>query len=384
MATVFLKLPIAPFIIALPALGLVIAPAFAQLETLEAFREAYPEADPSVGEVMQEDEVEAAFEISDIIIEALQRRFGQRKIRRDAHPKAHGCVRARFLVEQSINPALAKGVFRPGTAYDAIIRFSNGNEDPTLEDAKGDGRGMAMKLLGVESSGESHADGVPVNQDFIMINHPTFIVNDASDYLTLVRYVNSPSSLIQSLKPVLVPWAIGLKGTMIAAESTSSKIAHPLETRYWSMVPYKLGEGADAHAIKFSARPCMPGTSSIPDDPAHDFLRVAMRETLADGPACMEFLVQPRTKDSMSVEDSQEEWTEAEAPFVRVGKIEIPSQTFDTIEKDDVCENMSYNPWRGLAAHKPLGAINRMRKVIYERLSAFRRTANGASVEEPN
>src|ERR1700694_634269 len=86
--------------------------------------------------------------------------------RRDAHPKAHGCVRAEFRVLDDLPPALRVGVFAASRSFDAWVRFSNGSETPQ-PDAVGDGRGMAIKLMGVTQSPST-------SQDFLMINHPAF------------------------------------------------------------------------------------------------------------------------------------------------------------------------------------------------------------------
>ena len=85
----------------------------------------------------------------------------------------------------------------------------------------------------------------------------------------------------------------------------------------------------------------------------------------------------------MSVEDTQTEWEEADAPFYKAATITIPKQTFDTPEQNRFCEDLSFNPWRALKAHRPLGAVNRMRKPIYETISNLRRTMNDAPVAEP-
>jgi hypothetical protein len=77
----------------------------------------------------------------------------------------------------------------------------------------------------------------------------------------------------------------------------------------------------------------------------------------------------------MSVEDSRIEWPEAAAPFHTVATITIPPQTFDTPPQNAACEALSYSPWHALPEHRPLGAVNRMRKAIYERISAVRRSS---------
>ena len=97
----------------------------------------------------------------------------------------------------------------------------------------------------------------------------------------------------------------------------------------------------------------------------------------------MEFLVQPRTSNSMDVEDSRTEWKEAQAPFYPVATVRFPRQVFDTPEQNTFCENLSFTPWHALPQHRPLGVTNRLRKVIYDHISRVRHTLNGAERQEP-
>ncbi|MEK1942330.1 MAG: hypothetical protein AAAB16_18325, partial [Pseudomonas sp.] len=36
----------------------------------------------------------------------------------------------------------------------------------------------------------------------------------------------------------------------------------------------------------------------------------------------------------------------------------------------------SFNPWHALPEHRPLGGINRLRKAVYEAVSAYRHERN--------
>jgi hypothetical protein len=40
-------------------------------------------------------------------------------------------------------------------------------------------------------------------------------------------------------------------------------------------------------------------------------------------------------------------------------------------------------PWHALPEHKPLGSINRLRKVVYERISLTRHVLNNTDRTEP-
>jgi len=280
------------------------------------------------------------------------------------------------IPKETLPPLLAQGVFIPGKTYQAWIRFSNGSSNAKQADIKKDARGMAIKLL--EVSGKNLSDENSSTQDFIMINHPVFFANDPARYLSFMQDINSD----KFLKKLHIPFALGAKGTWIALNSRN-KISNPLQTRYWSMVPYQLGLGDHRQAVKYSARACSTIVSPIPARPNRDFLREALRTSLQESDACMEFLVQPRTSTSMSVEDSMTEWKEAQAPFYKVATIHIPKQVFDTPEQNKFCENLSFTPWHALVEHKPLGGINRMRKIIYEQISRVRHEMNSTERLEP-
>lgn len=340
---------------------------------------AYPEVDTVLGEKLQPNEEVLAQNIAQVIEKSIREQYTAGNALRDAHPKAHGCVRAEFHVSKNIPAQFAKGVFIPDQSYQAWIRFSNASNDASSADIDKDARGIAIKLLGVSGTKILESEKQATTQDFIMINHPVFFANDAKRYLSFMHDVNS-HNMIRKLH---IPFALGFKGTMNALGARNSQIANPLYARYWSMVPYQLGLGNDRQAVKYSVRACSVTANNLPKNPSHDFLREALKNTLQQTDACMEFLIQPRTSSKMLVEDSMTEWDEKVAPFYQVATIHIPKQNFDTPEQNKFCENLSFTPWHALPAHKPLGAVNRMRKVIYENISRIRHDMNSASRQEP-
>ncbi len=85
----------------------------------------------------------------------------------------------------------------------------------------------------------------------------------------------------------------------------------------------------------------------------------------------------------MSIEDSTIEWRERDSPFVPVARITIAPQRFDSLDQLAFCENLSFTPWHGLPAHRPLGGINRVRRIIYEAISELRHALNEAPRQEP-
>jgi hypothetical protein len=340
------------------------------------------EIDADLGESRWPGEAAASESIANLIGRSLEKRYPpeKRPVRRDAHPKAHGCVRATFEVNAELPANLAQGVFVPGKVYDAWIRFSNGAADPARDDSKGDARGMAIKLMGVPGAKLLPGESAAGTQDFIMINHPVFFIDDPQRYLTLIRRGSSSNPLVR----LTAPFALGFEGARIARAIGSKKIANPLYTRFWSMVPYRLGDDAHKQAIKFSARPCVShANDQIPSDAGPNYLRAAMAKTLAAGEACFDFMVQTRQSAAMKVEDSKTEWKESEAPFIKVAMITIPRQAFDSEAQVEFCENLSFTPWHALPEHRPLGGVNRVRRIVYEQISKQRHAANGAPRIEP-
>jgi hypothetical protein len=362
---------------------------------------SYPEEDSNPKFFTEEkypDEEVLAYQIADEVMYTVDRNAdkGAKKASRDAHPKENGCVEAEFHTYQDLDPSLAKGVFADGQAYGALIRFSNSSENPAGNDHDNDARGMAIKLTHQLENQNGQTEKTPLvkEQDFIMINHPVFILDDPSDYLTLTQAQNTENALVKVLKMVSALWFRGIvnaKETIFQDEI----VKNPLQTQYYSMVPYRLGKENDPkrRAIKFSAKPyallsssdsslfpdvdssCVAIKSAEPQEQDKNYLRTALRETLKSGDACMEFMVQEGTKD-MSVENSQVEWEDkGTSKFKTVALIKIRKQSLGEWS-ESACEDESFDPWHAGEEHRPLGVVNRLRKVIYPIVSDYRHCLN--------
>ena len=77
----------------------------------------YPSID--LGEELFPDEQTLAEEIGVVIETSIHKEYGPGSVRRDAHPKAHDCVKAELQVMDTLPDRLAKGVFIPGRTYQA-------------------------------------------------------------------------------------------------------------------------------------------------------------------------------------------------------------------------------------------------------------------------
>lgn len=281
---------------------------------------------------------------------------------RDAHPKQHGCLRAEFAVEPDLPRELAVGLFARPASYTAWIRYSNAFPI-SRPDRKWGIRGMALKLLDVP-------DAPGGEQDFLLLTRPAFIAKDVPEFDSLVEGFNG--GLCAKLKFAFNPFRPRFRLIWRAAAS-ARPCANLLTTRYWSATPYRLG-GA---AVKYSTIPePSTGRSNIrPSSP--DYLRERLADDLRGGEARFSFCVQTQTDPVlMPVEDAAARWSEKLSPFRKVATIRIPEQDFDTPERREYGDNLSFTPWNCLPEHEPLGGINRGRKEIYAALSMFRHERN--------
>ncbi len=310
---------------------------------------------------------------------------GRSPVRRGQHPKHHGVVRAEFAVETNLPPDLARGVFAVPRTFQAWVRFSNGSTD---DDRVGDVHGMAVKLLDV--GGEKDKP----TQDFVLMDNPAFFARDVRSNRRLgaaglrARRPTIIGTLLfwrpersRRAAYVLVRhFLLGLRfhELRVLRAATSKTPADPLAVTYWSATPYRLGDTA----VKYKAVPDATPTGTPPDDPHR--LRLAMADRLRAGGVRFDFFVtRYRDPGTTPIEDASVAWPDDPASLVKVAEVRIPAQEFDTPDQMRFAENLSYTPWHSLPEHRPLGGINRARRVVYDVLSKYRHRANAAPQAEP-
>ncbi len=302
---------------------------------------------------------------------------GSGPLHRDAHPKSHGCVFAKFIVPADLPAYLRVGLFAMPRTYYAWIRYSNGapSEAP---DSRPDVRGMAIKVMGVPGIKLLEDELQATTQDFVVCNHHSFFVKDAADYVSFVsNFMNGkPLSFIF---PELNPLKWRLREVWNLANGLLKSIPSPTEIRYWSQTPYLFGHTP----VKYSVVPCsVPKVPALPK--SDNRLRKTLVAQLATGDVELDFMVQLQGSPlTMPIEDPRIRWSESKSPFVKVAKIVIEAQEFDTPERREFDENLSFTPWHALPEHEPLGGINRARRAVYQAISRLRHETNGVARVEP-
>ncbi|PWW24210.1 hypothetical protein JD79_03388 [Geodermatophilus normandii] len=294
---------------------------------------------------------------------------------RFGNTKTFGVLRGEFTVRPDLPAELRHGLFREPRAYPAWVRFSGPGPfaPPDLEDL---GQcSVAIKVMGV--SGPKLMPDEERTQDLILVSPPSFVTPDVRENSRMQRWVRAKAPLGYLLDPP------GRHVLHLAMQLLYSPVhANPLEVRYYSNVPFLLGEG---RAVQYSLAPRSRPRTRIPAHPGENYLRDAMVRTLATGDWEMDFMVQVQTDPHrMPVEDATVKWPERLSPYVPVATLRLPAQRFDGDAQLAFADVLRYNPWHSLPEHRPLGNSNRARRRMYEELAELRQSMNAVPHVEPD
>jgi hypothetical protein len=296
---------------------------------------------------------------------------------RAGNTKTHGVVRGDFIVRNDLPPALRRGVFRNPRTFRAWVRFGGPGpaSPPDIEDVGV--LSIGIKLLDVP--GPKLMDDEERTQDFTGISTPTFTTPNVMENVKLQAAIRRGTPLFYFTKPFDSHLLDAVMQGLWSRTQTS-----PLETSYWSCVPYLFGEG---RAMQFSLIPRSKARTKVPNlplRPPDNYLREAMAATLARQDAEFDFRVQlQRDPRRMPIENASVLWPEKLSLAVPVALLRIPRQQFDSPAQLAFAHNLSFNPWHSVPEHRPLGNQNRARRRLYRELSQMRQAGNKTPHREP-
>ncbi|MDP5009157.1 MAG: catalase family protein, partial [Glaciimonas sp.] len=290
-------------------------------------------------------------------------------------------------------PMLAQGIFAKPGQWPVVMRFSTVPGD-ILDDSVSTPRGLAIKVIGVE--GPRLASSLDaVTQDFVCVNGGTaFGSPGAKKFSSSLKLLASTTDKAPALKKAL---SAVLRGTEKVIEAVGGKSGtiiamgghpetHILGDTFFSKVPILFGP----YMAKISIVPVSTELMKLTDAPLDlngkpDGLRDAVIAFFSENSAEWEVRVQLCTDlASMPIEDASVAWPEALSPYVAVARImATPQAAWNQALSSAIDDGMSFNPWHGVAAHRPIGSIMRIRKAAYEMSSKFRAERNGKPMIEP-
>jgi hypothetical protein len=250
------------------------------------------------------------------------------------------------------------GLFAKPATFDVWVRLSNGGMD-RAPDRMPDIRGFALRVLGVK--GESAlGNGPAVSQDFTLINQSQFAFPKSDEF---VDFVVAASNGNGALVKFLVK-RYGLFGGPARLLQMVKTIGRPFggfatETVF-SAVPMACGP----YAVRVRLLPAESNGAATPGanaDWGADFGARLGRQSLQ-----WALQLQPFVSEEITpIEDASVNWP---SPYTTVATLTLPQQ--DTASADGQAllkqvEESVFDPWQALAAHRPLGDVQRARKVVY-------------------
>ena len=337
--------------------------------------------DPSV-EQPASDEAQTRQELQDTLL-SISRTTHEHSglLLRSVHAKAHGVLRGELYVLDDLPDVMVQGVFARLARYPVSIRFSTTPGD-ILDDKVSTPRGMALKLHGVPGDRLPGAEA-GADQDFVMVNGPTFNSPDPASFLKSLKLLAATTDRAPGLKK-MASAALRAAETIVEAFGTKSatltamggqRETHILGETFFTQVPFRYGQ----YMAKLCVVPVSDALVALTDtlvdlSDTPDGLRRAMEAFFATHDAEWELRVQLCTNlEDMPIEDASVKWPEDLSPYVPVARIRVASQpAWSSEQVEAIDQKMSFSPWHGVVEHQPLGGIMRVRRATYEASATFR------------
>jgi len=330
-------------------------------------------------ETIADDEEASLDDIIDLMADQMRGRFKPGGYERGGNTKTHGVLRATVTIRDDLPEQYRIGIFANPRSYPAYVRYSGpGPNVPADIDDVGF-MSMAVKLMDVP--GEKLMDEEKFTQDFITITTPTFVTPNTRENAKLQYWSLVDMTLYYFLNP---------KDTHLLDFFMQSlwneTMYNPLGQRYWSCVPYRLGED---QAMMYSFVPKTDVDKKIPGLPfgsvPFNYLRDNLNTTLGKKEVEFDLMIQIQTDPHlMPIENAAVRWPERLSPYIPAATVHIPKQHYDAEVMADFIKRLKMNPWHCIPEHRPLGNQSRARFRMYSELSKFRQTMNQVTHLEPS
>lgn len=246
------------------------------------------------------------------------------------------------------------GLFAAPASHEVLVRLSNGGLDKA-RDSMPDIRGFSFKVLGVQGD-SALGNGPAQSQDFTLINQEKFAFAGSAEFVDLVEAASHGSAAL--LKFFFKRYGFyGGPVQMAKMLKLASKSFKGFTTEaFFSSVPMACGP----YAVRVRLLPASgngPASADAANDWGADFSR-----RLAAGPLQYELQLQPFVDEKITpIEDASVNWP---TPYTTVALLTLPQQA-ESQALLEQAEAGVFDPWQALALHRPLGDVQRARKVVY-------------------
>lgn len=345
-------------------------------------------------ETIEPDEAEVQQELAETfrkIIETTHADTGQAL--RGVHAKSHALLQGQLEILDELPPEFAQGVFAVPRAFEVLVRISTGSGD-ILPDSVSILRGMAIKLVDVDGDRLEGSEGAGT-QDFLLANGKAFPTPGPKKFLANLKLLAKTTDKAEGLKKAVSAVFRTVEKGVAALGSESAMLeqmgghpnTHPLGETFFTQAPIRYGD----YIAKLGLFPRSSNFQALQGEEIdiagrNDALREEIARTLAAEGGEWELRAQLcRDLENNPVEDASVAWPEDDNPYVPIAVLRVPAQetwTWDRARRLD--DETSFNPWHGIEAHRPLGAVMRARKVAYAASVEMRGRLGGCPIHEPS
>ncbi|KAK0331055.1 hypothetical protein LTR94_030426, partial [Friedmanniomyces endolithicus] len=222
--------------------------------------------------------------------------------------------------------------------------------------------------------------------DFLLVNIPTLSFGTIGKYRQLIslleKNAQNPAFLQRAMAGVARGVEAAVEAVGVEPGATLRGLArdnnHLLGETYHSMAAIRFGD----HIAKISAAPFSDNVRALTGKDVGAVEDATMRDLVVehfrDQSAEYQLRAQLCTDlDRMPVEDAAVRWDEKVSPHRPIATLRFAAQDAYAparqVYGDDV---LSFNPWNGVEAHRPLGQIMRIRRAAYEHSTSYRHRMN--------
>lgn len=297
-------------------------------------------------------------------------RRGDGRPRRGFHVKSHAALRARFAVG-TVPEGARFGVFAEQRSFDAWVRISNGFS-AARADWWPDLMGFSVRLLNVAGPRLVDDAAGPI-QDFVALDQPSLPAKDGAQLYvvstSIANLLTAPFVVVRALGVAqalaVAWWSIRLAWKRLWTASAATET-------YYGVAPITIGP----HAIKFTWRPREGAHRHLMGPFAgRNYLRNDLARRLASGNVVFDFLVQFYADPRSTPIDGATAWSASAAPYVKFGELTIERADLadpTTHAAESTLDGAAFSVWHGIAAHRPIGNVQRTRRAVYPSSARYR------------
>lgn len=277
---------------------------------------------------------------------------------RALHRKQLTAARGQLEVLADLPEFARHGLFATPHEFDVWVRLSNGGLD-RAPDRMPDVRGFALRVLGVQGD-SALGNGPAKSQDFTLINQEAFAFPKSDEFVGFVAAAASGGAAL--LKFLVKQYGLlGGPARLLKMLKTVNKPFGGFATEpMFSAVPMACGP----YAVRVRLVPAAANgqaTGGANKDWGADF-----STRLAGQDLHWDLQLQPFVSEALTpIEDASVNWP---TPYTTVARLTLPRQDNTQPAGKAFAEQVEagvFDPWQALAAHRPLGDVQRARKVVY-------------------